>query len=82
MLILDAVQLLFFTVALVGMYFKFVLNAGLIIQRCVIAKQGLHRSKAFSASRISMLAWEVERRQPGQVTPTDQRDIPDNVISC
>jgi len=47
----------------------------------VVAEQCLHRVKAFSASQITPLqtGWECtkswRRTQPGQLTPTDQRDI-------
>ena len=51
MLVLAGIELIFFTVASMGLCFGFVLETGLIIQGClVIAEQCLHRVKAFSAS--------------------------------
>ena len=52
MLVLSEVELIFFTVASMGLHFGFVLETVLTIQGCFIftAEQRLHRAKAFSAS--------------------------------
>lgn len=48
----------------------------------VIAEQGLPRAKTFPAFRIAMLAGEVGKRQPGQVTPSDQWDVLGHMTTC
>lgn len=58
-LFLTRIELIVFTVATMGLCF--VLNTGLIIQKCFfIAEQGLHRAKAFSVFHTAILARKLE----------------------
>lgn len=59
-LVLAGVELISFTVSSMGLCFGFALNTGLITERCfVVAEQGLHRAKAFSAFHTAMLVMRL-----------------------
>ena len=89
MLVFAGIELISFIVASIGLCFGFVLETQLIIQGCLVtAQQGLHRVKAFSASHptppVSRVGVhkKLEGTWLGQLTPTDQRDIPHLMTSC
>ena len=89
-LVLAGIELIFFIVASMGQCFGFVLKTVLITQRCFsYCWAGLTQSQGlfcFSPQPTSEQAeggtrsWEGT--QPGQLTPTDQKDIPDHMTSC
>ena len=87
MLVLAGIELIVFIAANMGLCFGFVLKTVLIIEVFTIAEQCLHKAKAFSAPHTTTPAssWGCTRSwegtQPGQLTPTDRRDIPYHMMS-
>ena len=89
MLVLAGIELIFFIVASMGLCFGFVLETVLIIEMF-----SLLLSRAYTESRPFLLltpprqrgGWGCTRSwegtQPGQLTPTDKRHIPDHRTSC
>ena len=89
MLVLAGIELIFFIVAGMGLRFGFVLKTVLIIEVF-----SLLLSSAYTESRPFLLltpphqwaGWGCTRSwegtQPGQLTPTDQRDIPHHMTYC
>ena len=87
-LVSAGIELIFFVVAGMGLCFGFVLKTVLIIQFSLLL------SSAYTASRPPLLltpprhgaSWGSTRSwegtQPGQLAPTDQRDIPHHTASC
>lgn len=76
----------FFTVATTGCWFGFVLQAVLIVHGVfIIAEQRIHSQGLFCtthqwAGRGCTRIWEAT--EPGQMTPSDLRDIPSHMTSC
>lgn len=80
LLVLSGEELTFFPVAVMGVYFEFVLDAGLVIEVVLLLM-----SRANTEPRPFLLpalpcrevggAWKAGR---GEVTPNDQEDIPDH----
>lgn len=68
----------------VGLCFGLMLKTVLITQGCFInADQGLHRAKAFSTPHpLQLCTRSWEGTQLGQLTPSDQGDIADHMVSC
>lgn len=86
-LVWAGLELIFFTVICMGLCLEFVLSTNVRVDSMamflLLLSRPQHRAKTISDFRAATTgeevgsAWEIVRRQPGQVTTTDQRDIPD-----
>ena len=87
MLVWAGIELIFFTVAGMGLCFGFVLKTVLITQGCFLyCSYTEPRPFLLLPPPQQRAGWggtrSWEGTQLGQLTPTDHRDIPDHMVSC